>query len=109
MGRGGPHRIWAATRRCVRITRRYSVPPFKGVIAVKAREKVIAEIGVETFVIEVWIALSALRRRLLRRLKRSLANLAVVVDERIAGVTNLRPIEERKVYPSVRTRQSTFQ
>ena len=82
--------MWAATPRpsgdsAVRwITRRYSVPPFKGVVAVKAREEIIAEIGVEAFVIEIWIAIAAALHSL-QRPWRNLRSRAVVVDPWIAA------------------------
>src|SRR6202012_468274 len=92
----------------IRIARRDSLAPFKLVVAEETRNHILAEISVEAFVIEIWIALSALRSPVLRRLHRLSANLAVVVDERIAGIADLRTIEERKVNPSFRARQSTF-
>jgi len=63
---------------------RYSVPPFKGVVAVKAREEIIAEIRVETFVIEVWITISAALHGP-ERPWRNLRRRAIIVDPWIAG------------------------
>ena len=79
-----PHRIRAATRRCAGITRRKPVPPFESVVAVEAREQITAEIVVETFVIEVRIAISAALHAL-ERSWRNMRRLAIVIDPWIAG------------------------
>jgi len=84
LGRGWPHRVGATTWRRVRITRRYSVPPFKGVIAVKACEEIVAEIRIEAFVIEVGIAIAAALHSL-KRPRRNLRSRAVVIDPGIAA------------------------
>ena len=72
-----------------RIARRQQPAPLAG-SSEKTRRHIVAKISVETFEIEVRIALSALHSRVLRRLHRGLANLwQLLVDERIAGIADL--------------------
>ena len=84
MWRHGPVGIGAAAGRSLRVGRRSIVPPFKGVVTVKARQEIIAEIRVETFVIEVRIAIAATLHGSERRW-RNLRRRAIIIDPWIAG------------------------